>query len=149
MERQGDRPVEDARRPRKLALVAVGGEPVERVGTDLGLDPLLAEGRDLVGGAVDLDHVGLPTVDVALVGTRGLDDVTEALGVPGRDPGASLQELAEARELRDPDRAEDVGEAVVQTRVRDFEAPAGLDPASSASSVVTAPPSPVVTILRG
>src|SRR5262249_57349964 len=112
----------------KLALVPVSGEPVQRIGPDLGLDPLLSQGRDLVGGAVDLDHVGLPAVDVAVVGRRGLDDVMKALRVAGGDPRAGGEELTKARELWNPNRTEDVREAVVQARVRDLEASSRLDP---------------------
>src|SRR6266498_3892566 len=44
----------------KGALVGVGGETVQRVSADLGLDPLLAERGQHVVATVDLDDVGLP-----------------------------------------------------------------------------------------
>src|ERR1700675_4437923 len=58
VERKRDRSIEDTGRAGKVALVTVGGEPVERVGADLGLDPLLAERCDHLGRPVDLDHIG-------------------------------------------------------------------------------------------
>ncbi len=68
MEGQRDGALEDTGRAGEVPLSPVGGELVERVGADLRLDPLLAKGSDLVRGAVDLDHVGLPAVDVTFVG---------------------------------------------------------------------------------
>ena len=66
---------------------------------------------------VDLNHIRLPAVHVALVGAGQEDgEVSEALGVAVGDPRARGEQLVEPRELRDADRAQDVREAVVQPR---------------------------------
>ena len=67
MEGQSDGAVENTGGARKLALIPVGSQPVQRIGSDLRLDPLLAQSRDFVRRTVDLDHVGLPAVDVTRV----------------------------------------------------------------------------------
>ena len=70
MEGQRKRPLERPVGAGELALVAVGAEPLERIRPDLRLDPLLPELREHLVAPVDLDDVGLPAVDVALVGAR-------------------------------------------------------------------------------
>ena len=93
---------------------------------------------------------------------------------PRRRPGASTtsasrsaypsatrvragEQLVEPAQLRDPDRAEDVGEPVVRRGLRRCPR-ASIEPVVAQAPdrggqllvvVVTAPPSPVVTILRG
>src|SRR5207244_1744394 len=107
--------VEAPSRPRAAnSSSAASSTASRRSSADLGLDPLLAEGRDHLGCLVDLDHVGLPAVDVALVRRRRFDDLSQPLGVTGGDPSPSLEQLAKTGELRDPDGAENVGEPVVQ-----------------------------------
>src|SRR4051812_40220028 len=102
---------------------------VQRVGTDLSLDPLLPQRTDLVARtAVDLDHIRLPAVDVALVRDRRLHVVAEPLGVAGGDARPRSQELVEARELWNPHRAEDIREPVVEPRFGDLEVGPRLDP---------------------
>src|SRR4051812_10465006 len=101
---------------------------VQRVGADLSLDPLLPQRTDLVArAAVDLDHIRLPAVDVTLVRDRRLHDVAEPFGVAGGDARPRGQELVEARELWNPDRAEDVREPVVEPRFGDLEVGPRLD----------------------
>ena len=82
----------------------------------------------------------------------------EPLGVPAGDALTRGEQLLETGELGDPDRAEEVGQPVVEPGSGMSKSPRGTIPwwrkrriasASSGSSVVTAPPSPVVTILRG
>ena len=115
MERQRERALEDARGARERALVAVGAELLQRVRADLRLDPLGAQlGEDAVA-VVDLDDVGLPAVHVALVGARQQHrQVAQPLGVALGDARARGEQLVEPARLRDPDRAEDVREAVVE-----------------------------------
>src|SRR5205085_6236518 len=64
----------------------------------------------------------------AFVDDRRLDYVLQPLGVGVRDARPVAEELVEPRELRDADRAEDVGEAVVEPRLHDVEVAARLDP---------------------
>src|SRR3954452_18866382 len=54
-------------------LVAVGAEAMEPVRADLALDALCPELRHHLVAPVELDHVGLPAVHVALVGARQRD----------------------------------------------------------------------------
>src|SRR4051812_40036905 len=64
-QRQGA--LEDAGRAGEAPLPGIGAEEVQRVGADLHLDPLRPQvGEDPVA-IVDLDHVGLPAVDVAVI----------------------------------------------------------------------------------
>src|SRR5262249_16554034 len=57
MEREGERAVETYVGAGEASLVAVGREPMERVGADLALDPLGSEGGQHLVAAVELDHV--------------------------------------------------------------------------------------------
>src|SRR5581483_1693774 len=115
VERQRQRPLEAPVGAGERALVAVDREPVERVGADLALDPLRAQLRHHLVATLDLDHVGLPAVAVALVGGRQPDrQIREPLRVPRRDRLAGREQLLQPPHLRDPDRAEDVGEPVVE-----------------------------------
>src|SRR5204862_4527084 len=61
------------------------------------------------------------------LGAGQLDETLEPLGVRGREPLARAEQLLEARELRDADRAEDVGEPVIEPRGRDLERAAAVD----------------------
>ena len=71
---------------REVALVAVGAEQVQRVRADLRLDPLRAQLGEHAVAVVDLEHVGLPAVHVALVGAREQHrQVAQPLAVAGRD----------------------------------------------------------------
>src|SRR2546423_12598744 len=114
VERQRQRTLVAAIRARERPLVAVGPEPVERVGADLRLDPLPAQRLERLVAPVELHHVGLPAVPVALLRTRELDEPVESPGVGGGEPLPRPQEVLERAELREPDRAEDVGEAEVE-----------------------------------
>src|SRR3954447_10796742 len=117
VEGQGERPLEDPLRPGEGALVAVGPEQVQRIGADLDLDSPLPERRQHPVPIVDLDHVGLPAVHVALVGRRQLHrEVAEPLGVSGRDARPLGEQLVEPPGLRDADGTEDVREAGGETR---------------------------------
>jgi len=119
VERERECPLEDPARAGELALVAVGAEERQRVGADLRLDPLGTQLGEHPVAVVDLEHVGLPAVDVALVSARQRDgEVREPFGVAVRDPRARRQQLLEPVHLRDADRTEDVGEPVVQARRR-------------------------------
>src|SRR4029077_20863020 len=73
VERQGERPLEDPVGSREGLGACIGGEPVESVGADLRLDSPSAQVGEYAVPIVDLDHVGLPTMDVALVGARQED----------------------------------------------------------------------------
>ena len=70
---------------------------------------------------VDPDDVRLPPVPIAVRRAGQLDDPGEPLGVPGGDALARLEQLVEPLELRDAEGAEHVGEAVVETGLRDVE----------------------------
>ena len=87
MERQSQRALEDATRARELALVAIGTEERQRVGADLRLDPLGAQLGEHPVAIVDLEDVGLPAVDVAVVSPRQQQrQVRQARGVTVGDP---------------------------------------------------------------
>src|SRR5918994_6007522 len=101
-------------------LVAIRRESVQRVRADLRLDPLLAERAQRVVAPVELDDVRLPPVHVAFVRGGRRYDPLQALGVGGRDARARGEQLVEAPDLRDPDRAEDVGEAAVRAGTGDL-----------------------------
>jgi hypothetical protein len=119
VEREREGALEGGVRPGEGALVAVGAEPVQGVRADLALDPLRAQARHHLVAAVDLDHVGLPAVDVARVGRRQHDVETgEPLAVAGCDPLVGGTQLGEAAQLRDSERAQDVAQAVVERRPR-------------------------------
>src|SRR5579862_5825478 len=117
VERQRERPLVRSLGPREEALVAVGVEPVEGEGADLRLDPVCAQGGQHLVAVLDLDHVRLPAVDVAVVGGGQRDgQLGEPLRVGSRDPSARGMQLGESPHLGDPERAEDVGEPIVQPR---------------------------------
>src|SRR5438445_11100952 len=119
VERQGERPLEDARGARKVALLAVGTEPLERIRADLRLDPLRAELLEDPVPVVDLDHVCLPAVNVAVVGAREQHgQLAQSLGVAAGDARPRGEQLVEAPDLREADGAEDVRQAVVEARRR-------------------------------
>src|SRR3954447_12467239 len=81
VQRQRERTLEGRIGAREGALVAVGAEPVERVGADLALDALRSQVGDHLVAAVELDHVGLPAVHIARIGGRNGDvEVREPLG---------------------------------------------------------------------
>src|SRR5581483_7814680 len=67
VERQRERVLERVLGAREDALPAVRPQPMERVGADLSLDPLGTERGQHPVPALDLDHVRLPTVHVAVV----------------------------------------------------------------------------------
>ena len=68
MEGEGERTLEHARGSGELALGPEGAEPVEGISADLGLDSLGAQLGQHPVAVVQLEHVGLPAVDVAVVG---------------------------------------------------------------------------------
>src|SRR3954451_13331608 len=119
VQRERERPLEGPVGSGERALAGVRAEPVQRVGADLRLDPRLAQARERLVAAVELDYVRLQAVTVAVVGARE-DDVegTQAFRVAARDALSSLQQLVELAQLRDSDRAEDVAEAVVEAALR-------------------------------
>src|SRR2546423_2796722 len=121
VERQGEGALVAAVGPRERALVAVGGQPVQRVGADLRLDSLLPQRLERLVPAVELDDVRLPAVPVSLLRARQLDEPFEPLGVGRRQPLARLEKPFEPPELRGPARAEDVREAGVAPRRRHVE----------------------------
>ena len=134
MEGQRDGALEDPGRPWELALIPVGGEPVERVGADLRLDALFAEGRDLVRGAVDLDHVGLKAVDVSLVGRRRLDELLEARTRIAAGYTERLRDVVETPKVDDGDvhgwqayviRVDGAADKIAALRERGIEAQVG------------------------
>ncbi len=159
MERQCERVLVGVLGAGEEALVGVGLQERQREGADLRLDPLRPQPRQDIVATLDLDHVGLPAVDVARIGVgQRHGQAGEPLGVAGREALPGREQRRQPAELRQPDGGEDVGEAVV-------EPGAGRSPSASerqpwlrnrataaairSSSVVTAPPSPVVTIFRG
>ena len=88
---------------------------------------------------------------------RDVDEPREPLRVARRDALPRREQLVEPLELRDAERAEDVREAVVDAGSA-MSSPLGVEPVVAQTAdrgrelgvvVVTAPPSPVVTILRG
>ena len=87
-----ERALEDARGGGKLALVAVRTEELERERPDLGLDPVRPQRGQNAVAIVDLDHIGLPAVDVAGV-RRGVLEVEV-------DSAVLLQELAHFHKRR-------------------------------------------------
>ena len=92
---------------------------MQGVRADLGLDPLGPQLLQDPVAVVELDHVRLPAVHVAFVGARQqYRQVAQPLGVPVRDSRARDEQLFQAPELRQPDRAEDVREPVVEPRRR-------------------------------
>src|SRR5712691_378263 len=114
-EREREGPLEGAIGARERALLAEGTEAVERVGADLRLDPLRSQRPEDLVAPLDLDDVGLPPVDVALVrGGQHQRQVIQAFVVGGRQPLACRVQLAQTPQLRDADRAEDVREPVVE-----------------------------------
>ena len=97
MEGEGEGVLEGVERSREASPVTVGGQQRERVGADLGLDPLGAQSGEHVVATVELDHVGLPAMDVARVGGREQQgQMGEPLGVALRDPRALGEQLVEA-----------------------------------------------------
>src|SRR5712691_2822463 len=120
---QGKRegPLEAGLGTRERPLVAVRAEPMERVGADLRFDFPRAQRREHLVATVDLDDVRLPAVLVFLVRRRRLDGAAEPFGVRHGDPPAGCEQLVEPRELRDPDRALEVRQAVVRRRLWDVE----------------------------
>src|SRR5438105_5585708 len=127
VERQCERPLVATVGARERPLVAIRGEPVQRVGADLGLDPFLPERLERVVAPVELDDERLPAVAVALVRARELDQAVQPRRVRRRDSLALAEELLEPPQLRNADGAEDVGEPVVQAGARDLELAAAVD----------------------
>src|SRR5262245_6966404 len=125
-EGEGQRALERPVRPREGALRAVGAEPVDRPGPDLRLDPLLAKRIQRLVPAVELDDVRLPAVPVAVGRPWRQHEMLEALLVPAGYPLARLEQLVQAGELRDADRTQEVGQAVVEAGRGQL---AGRDPA--------------------
>src|SRR5262249_33050586 len=110
VERERERPLEHRRRAGEVALVPVGAEQVERIRADLCLDALGAELGEHTLAPLQLQDVRLPAVHVALVRRRQADrQVAEPLRVTVGDPRPLGEQLVEAADLREPDRAEDVG----------------------------------------
>src|SRR5947208_4716267 len=95
-QRAGEAGLRTAERP----LVVVSAEAVERVGADLGLDPVGPERGERLVPPVELDDVGLPAVLVALVGGRRLDSVPEPFRVGLCDAAAPCGQLVLTRVLR-------------------------------------------------
>ena len=89
---------------------------MERPGADLGLDPLLAQPRERLIASVELDDVRLPAVPVALGCARREHERLEPLRVPARHALPSREQLLEPRDLRDADRAQEIGQPVVEAR---------------------------------
>jgi hypothetical protein len=119
VEGERERALEDAGRAGEVARVPVGAEEVQGIGADLRLDPLRPQPVEDAVAVVDLDHVGLPAVDVAVVRAREQHgQVAQALRVSVGDRGARREQLVEAAQLRQPDGAEDVREAVVEAGAR-------------------------------
>src|SRR5437588_12899712 len=127
VERQRERPLVAAIGAGKRPLVAVGAEAVERIRADLGLDAFLPQRPKRLVAAVDLHHGRRPAVPVAFLGARELGDRGESFRIGGGEPLPGAEKLLEALELRNPDRAEDVREAVVETGTRDLEVAAAVD----------------------
>ena len=96
-------------RRRGRSPVAIGAEVVHGVRPDLRLDALGPQRLQRLVPPVELDDVRLPAVAVAVGGARRQHEVLEPLGVPPGDSLPRREELLEPGELRDPDRAEDVG----------------------------------------
>ena len=94
---------------------------MKRVGPDLSLYPLFSQRRQRFVAPVELDDVRLPSVTVALGGAWRLDQTVEPLLVRLGERVPRLPKLVEAAELREPDRAEDVGQAVVEASFRNVE----------------------------
>ena len=92
--------------------------------------------------AVERDDVRLPPVRVAGRRRRRLDEAGEPLLVEARDALARGQQLRQPAQLRQPERAQHVREAVVRARRADLEVAARLDP------VVAQPPDAVGDLLR-
>src|SRR5689334_7215771 len=115
VQRQRERALEAFVRSGEAPLAPVRGQTVERVRADLALDALGAKIGHHAVAVVELDDVGLPAVAIAFVGGGQADrQVSEPLGVAGGNPLAGGEQLVEPPYLRDPDRAEDVGQAVVE-----------------------------------
>ena len=80
MERQGERPLEDPGGAGEGALVPVGAEERQRVGADLGLDPLRAQGRqDAVAVVARCFRQTLEIFQRAAEGKRG-EEALHAIG---------------------------------------------------------------------
>ena len=117
-ERQRERALERAVGSRERPLRGVRVEPVERPGADLRLDPLLAQPGQRLVAPVELDDVGLPAVPVPFGRARSEEQRLEPLRVPAGDALPRREQLLEPGELRDPDRAEQVRDPVVEARRR-------------------------------
>src|SRR5207249_2334529 len=77
VERQREGALVAAVGSRERALVAIGGQPMQRVGADLRLDTLLPQRLERLVPAVELDDVRLPAVAVSVLGARQLDEPFE------------------------------------------------------------------------
>src|SRR3954471_16563559 len=99
MERERERSLEAGVGAREGALVAVGGEPVNGVRADLGLDPRLPQRVERAVARAELDDVRLPAVPVALLRRGSLHDPGQALAVRLRHPVARLPQLLEPAQL--------------------------------------------------
>jgi hypothetical protein len=86
---------------------------MDGVRADLRLDPLCPQGRERLVAPVERDDVRLPAVPVALVGDGVATRCSSRSGTSRRRARARRGAL-EPLELRDPERAEDVGQAVVE-----------------------------------
>ena len=127
-ERQRERPSERAIRAGERATVAIGRrDGAARRSRSAPRSPRPQSVQRLVA-AVELDDVRLPAVPVALGARRGQHEVLEPLRVPAGHALARCEQLLEAGELRDPDRAEQVRQPVVEAGLGMSNAPRGTMP---------------------
>src|SRR6188768_158837 len=87
---------------------------MDGVRADLRLDALGAQGLERLVAAIERDDVCLPAMAVAVVGRRRADEMLEPLSIPVGDALARGEERLAPLELRKPEGAEDVRQAVVE-----------------------------------